>query len=146
MSGEWWGRFIPLSEFCRQSYAFLFTGFGQGRCKKVLVGSLATCWFPVALSALPLPVPHIAMRSGTSAFRPQGCLWWEVAQATCRYSLQMLESCLYQGSPHPTWRGSWGVIVPAFPCFGGTVLRLILQFLKVPRGSESQSPATVTIY
>ena len=47
-----------------------------------------------------MPVPHITMRSGTSAFRPQGCLWWEVAQATCRYSLQMLESCL-PGQPTP---------------------------------------------
>lgn len=24
-------RFIPLSGFCQQSHAFLFTGFGQGR-------------------------------------------------------------------------------------------------------------------
>lgn len=68
-------RFIPLSGFCQQSHAFLFTGFGRGRIKKkkMLVGSLATSWFPVALSALWMPAPHITVHAGVSLACPQGC-------------------------------------------------------------------------
>lgn len=52
---------------------------------------------------------------------------------------EVWEGCHYPGGPQPRRDGSWWVIVPASLCFGGTILRLVLQFLRASPGGVSPS-------
>lgn len=60
--------------------------------KKDACGSLATSWFPVALGALPMPLPTSQCTLGPLLLVLRLFLLWEAARATCRSSLEVAES------------------------------------------------------
>lgn len=88
-------RFIPLSGFCQQSHAFLFTGFGRGRIKKKKDACGVPCRLLVSCSSectMDASSPHHSARWGLSCLSPGLFLMWEAAWATCMCSLEVAES------------------------------------------------------
>ena len=115
-------------------------GEGGKRRKKMLVGSLATSCFPVALSALPMPAPHITVHAGISAACPQvvsdvgGCTGYVQVQPGSGRELTL--------PGQPALEVEWELVnnCSSFLPFGLTIRRFIPQFFRVPRVGESQLP------